>query len=152
MPKTRAEITKDYRERHPDKIVDYKLKVKLDGTFNAYRRNYRLHTLIGWSKYTIEKLKCKTNQWIVTINDEIIQDLWCRQKGRCAITGLRLNLEAPKWHPTRPSLDRIDCKKGYHRDNIRLVWSWVNISRGSWSDKTFKKLCQIISRTIPCGN
>lgn len=41
----------------------------------------------------------------VTISMDFLQELWEKQKGRCALSGL----------------DRMDNEKGYVEDNIRLV-------------------------------
>lgn len=30
------------------------------------------------------------------------------------------------------SIDRVDCTKGYTKDNIRLVCWWLNAAMGTW--------------------
>lgn len=51
---------------------------------------------------------------------------------RCVLTDLEFCLEPPKKgfrvNPKAPSIDRIDSKKGYTKDNVRLVLTCVNIA------------------------
>lgn len=58
----------------------------------------------------------------------------------CAVTGVALRFRE-KWrgvHPFNPSLDRINPRKGYTPDNVRIVALWVNYSKNSMSDANFK--------------
>jgi len=69
---------------------------------------------------------------------------------RCELTGLPLDLNAIRdWNS--PSIDRIDCSRGYTYDNVRIVCFAMNCAMGTWgenklklvlnawSDKCFKK-------------
>ena len=143
MAKTAAERQADYRLRHPDRIAEYKLRIKMDGSWNEYRRN-RKFTLKGWATAAIDRMR--SSPWVFSVESSDLIDLWRSQKGKCALTGMKMTLSAPGWSPTRPSVDRIDNKRGYHKDNIRLVWTWVNVARGAWSDEQLIKICRVIAR------
>lgn len=55
-----------------------------------------------------------------------MEDMWnqyVKQCGKCAITGIRLNMNAVR---QSASLDRIDSKKGYTIDNIQWVHKVIN--------------------------
>lgn len=57
---------------------------------------------------------------------------WIMEKlegGKCALTGLPLSYDRPKYarrSPWSPSLDRIDSNLGYTRDNVQIVCTAVN--------------------------
>ena len=141
-----AENTAKYRLRHPEKIQEYKEWRRDSGAEAIYRKKYRYSTIRGWAQTVIDRLRNPSNQWKFFINIQDVIEQYRKQKGRCALTGMKMTLSAPAWSPTRPSLDRIDNKRGYHKDNIRLVWTWVNIARGAWSDEQLIKICRVIAR------
>jgi len=70
-------------------------------------------------------------------------DLYERQGGLCAVTGLPLDIspqvdEETKWRrPFRPSIDRIDSRRGYTADNIRIVCAAANYAMGAWGEGVF---------------
>lgn len=57
---------------------------------------------------------------------------WEKQRGKCAVSGIPLNLERPKdlkkghRDPYGPSIDRINSNFGYVKNNIRIVCVWAN--------------------------
>lgn len=60
------------------------------------------------------------------------------QAGVCEVTGIPLELSKPpgsRFHPWAPSVDRIDCKKGYTQDNCRVVCWIYNMAKSEWSDE-----------------
>ena len=71
----------------------------------------------------------------VTVTPEILEEIYNEQNGLSALSGVPLNLEflyIPN-HPMAPSVDRIDDKLGYTRDNIWIVLRFENKGRGSSS-------------------
>lgn len=80
----------------------------------------------------------------VTITASDVNIAWKKQKGRCALTGLRMNFTA-KVNGTdllRPSLDRIDSRGGYTPNNICLVCTRVNIMKGNLTESQFIWMCR----------
>lgn len=65
-----------------------------------------------------------------------LDSAWYREKskGVCELTGLPFSLESPiekgKNNPLAPSIDRIDCNKGYTKDNCKVVLWAVNRALG----------------------
>ena len=43
-----------------------------------------------------------------------------------------------------PSFDRVDAKRGYVYDNIRVVSYWYNCAKGSWGKKKLLELAKIL--------
>lgn len=76
-----------------------------------------------------------------------IFDLYIKQRGRCALTGHPFvdHIDGPikkgLMRPFYPSIDRIDSKKGYTEDNVRLVCVATNIALGEWGDRIFDEIC-----------
>ena len=59
-----------------------------------------------------------------------------RADGRCELSGLPFDLErsAGRRAPFAPSLDRIDCAKGYIAGNVRLVTIIMNCALGDFGE------------------
>jgi hypothetical protein len=67
-------------------------------------------------------------------------DLYRKQQGLCAVTGLPFDDTRhgeTLVRPFIPSLDRIDARKGYVRGNVRLVLAAVNFAIGQWGSPLF---------------
>jgi hypothetical protein len=66
----------------------------------------------------------------------------------CEATGTEMFLTKPRYrgfaHPSAPSLDRIDPRKGYTVDNVRVVCAWVNISKGTLMTEVHVDWCRAI--------
>ena len=69
--------------------------------------------------------------------DELIE-VYNSQDGRCAVLGIPLTgvkmqgskyVNDNRW--TGLSVDRLDCNRGYHADNIRLTCWAINAMRGT---------------------
>jgi len=79
-----------------------------------------------------------------TLPPDHVEDLWRRQGGCCAVSGISFNDErfdhAFVKHPYAPSLDRIDSQMGYTSDNARLVCTCVNFGLGQWGDEVLRRV------------
>lgn len=86
------------------------------------------------------------------LDDDFILNMFISQENRCNLTGIVFSLDPPKNgqhnNPYSPSIDRIDPKKGYTKDNVRLILSCVNFALSEfgldllieWSKELQKKL------------
>lgn len=87
------------------------------------------------------KLKC-TIQW------KDILELWNKQNGICAITGLPMTLEVGKGLTgTNVSVDRIDSSKGYIKGNMQLVQHTANTMKSDLSMNELLDYCERILKT-----
>ena len=76
---------------------------------------------------------------------KIIQNLRIKQKGRCALTGLKLNFTKNGGdHQLHPSIDRIDSSGHYSEDNIQIVCKFVNFWKQAQKDDEFRRLLSIV--------
>ena len=70
----------------------------------------------------------------------------------CAATGLPLSLErdgSTRANPWAPSIDRIDCSKGYVPGNVRIVCCAFNLMRNEWSDDVVLALVKAVVARAP---
>lgn len=62
---------------------------------------------------------------------------------RCALTGIPFFSKRPKdclQHPYAPSIDKIDPKGGYTRDNCRIVVYALNVMMHDWGTSVVEKV------------
>ena len=89
------------------------------------------------SRRTYRRGRNPKRQWKWDLWPEVIYDAWLNQNGRCAVTGLVLDTKQGNNQVKNPwgaSVDRIDSKKGYVKNNIRLVCHWYNNAKNTWND------------------
>lgn len=62
-------------------------------------------------------------------------------KGVCEVSGFLLdNTPSAGRKFNAPSLDRIDPKRGYVYENVRIVAFAVNAAMGDWGEDAFKQI------------
>lgn len=76
-------------------------------------------------------------------------DLFVRQKGLCALSGVAIgfarNYRGWKDKQTA-SLDRIDSARGYEPDNIQWVHKRINDMKSNMADLDFVQWCRTVSK------
>jgi hypothetical protein len=81
-----------------------------------------------------------------TLPLEFAATLYERQHGRCAVSGVKFDLErfpdALVKHPFAPSIDRILSSGHYTRENVRLVCVAVNFGMGEWGLEVYMTLAR----------
>lgn len=63
------------------------------------------------------------------------------QDYRCALTYLPFSSVGGNRNPFAPSVDRIDSRRGYSRDNVRLVLLSVNLALNDFGREHFDMMC-----------
>lgn len=141
----------DSDKSQPDGMQSYCKKCKY-----AARLIY-LSTYDGFIKNLFKDVrnnaKKRNIQVQITIKD--ITDLYTKQNGQCALTGIPMTFQATertnnsehilnKWNI---SVDRIDSKKGYIKDNIQLVCAIINRMKTTMTVNELLLLCGAISQT-----
>ena len=119
---------KEYAKRYIEADPDYRKKVyatlKRDG--------------IMWRR---ARDRAKRHGWDFDLTRE-----WIREQGnRCALTGLEFvpRMTAAK-HPLGASIDRIDSKRGYTKDNCRLVVWGINRFKADNDDETILMIARAL--------
>lgn len=78
----------------------------------------------------------------VTLNQ--LMEMWRKQDGKCAVTGLVMTWAKGTYLPTSISIDRIDSSIGYRLDNVRLICYAINAFKGVWSDDHMIEMARAI--------
>jgi len=98
------------------------------------------------------KNRCKRKESNCHITVEDLRNLWIKQNGKCFYSGLKMNLPKDsngfKGSPliNNVSIDRIDSKKSYRKDNIVLCCYGANIGKGIYSKEEYINFCKTISK------
>lgn len=85
------------------------------------------------------------------ITIEYAWGLFEQQKGKCAISGLDINLNRTfgKFTGTA-SLDRVDSGKGYVVGNVQWVHKDINRMKNSYDQDYFIEMCKLVSANSHC--
>lgn len=77
----------------------------------------------------------------IDVTPDYLEKLWEEQNGKCAITGLPINLQY--WNtrktPFSASLDRKDSSRGYLKGNVQFVAYSVNMAKNNFTDEQIKE-------------
>lgn len=111
--------------------------------------NTRKYRKKNWEYTLAKKANGRKRPGSDLLDKQDIKLLYQKQDGKCAISGNMLDTES-YWE--QPSLDRIDNKLGYTKDNIQLVTWKVNHSRGELSIQEFIEMCKKVAENSGvCG-
>lgn len=106
---------------------------------------------MGISRWSWRQIQHSGKKREFTITIEYVWDLFEKQNGKCALTGLALEFAEDSSAPNRKkqtaSLDRINPLNGYIEGNVQWVHKDVNRMKLDFSMYYFIKLCNLISRT-----
>lgn len=84
------------------------------------------------------------------ITADYLVELYKKQEGKCARTGVPLELSNPTAYrrvaPNTISIDRVDSLLGYTRDNIELVTSAFNVAKNTTTHEELYELCKLYIR------
>lgn len=83
--------------------------------------------------------KAKENKKDFQLNYEYLNELYHKQNGYCALTGLKISME------DSASLDRIDSEKPYIFNNVQWVHKDVNRMKNKYNLDYFLKLCKSVA-------
>lgn len=80
------------------------------------------------------------------LNLQDVIDLWVKQKGLCALSGLPMKIGLHNKGSLRvPSIDRIDSGIGYEVGNVQLLCWGVNLMKQDLTVKDFRFYCRKIA-------
>ena len=78
---------------------------------------------------------------------EFIAELFKEQDYRCALTGIPL--EFPEVGlKIDVSIDRIDSKLGYTKDNVQLVHKDINMMKQQYDNDYFIEMCTLVANKV----
>ena len=120
-----------------------------DGLTNPYR------TL--WAYYQLRdslvdcKKRAKNKGIKFSLDLKHLQRALNETDGRCWVSGVVFKPDHKGFfrNPYRPSFDRIDSKKGYTPDNVRIVAYCVNAAMNEWGLEVFETIVNGFNKTSP---
>ena len=86
-----------------------------------------------------------------SVDGRILWDIWLRQEGKCALTGIPLIMPPGGSRAKRregvgtASLDRIDSTQGYSESNLQWVHKMVNRMKSDFSEQEFVAMCKSVA-------
>lgn len=109
----------------------------------TYMGNYR-GTMAGALRERLANSRWRASEkgWEYDLDIASLESLLETQEGLCYFSGEKLSEEVG--NPNRVSLDRLDPKKGYTKDNVVLVCWKVNDAKRALSSEDFINLCRNI--------
>jgi hypothetical protein len=79
--------------------------------------------------------------FLITLQE--IWDLFKKQNGKCALSGIELKFNSErKIHDGNASLDRINSEIGYIISNVQWVDKTINMSKQQMNNEQFIKMCK----------
>jgi len=93
----------------------------------------------------IQQARSRAERKNIPINIDIrfLLELFDKQRGLCALTGIVMetsNSPEQRTNKYAVSLDRINSKLGYTRDNVRLVVWCINWMIGEWGEGFYEEI------------
>lgn len=96
---------------------------------------------VSGNLFGIYKRGAENRNLAFDISSKDMWDLFVFQKNKCKISGVLLTLNKPR----TASLDRIDSKKGYLKNNIQWVHKTINTMKWNLNHKEFIEWCKIVA-------
>jgi len=104
---------------------------------------------IRQAKYKSETKKTKFQSFNITL--EYLKDLWESQGGKCAISGVEMELPATlaenRDSPFCASLDRINSEVGYIQGNVQFVTQFCNLGKRDFKTEKVLKFIQAVKKS-----
>ena len=149
----RREYQRNWRANNRDKWCEYNRKWRANNPDKASlsnkknrenRKNDRSKMASVLLAKTLTAKKRNTRTLEHNLTTAYIQDLLEKQNYCCAFTGIKLDHNSGKNSLRMASIDRIDSKKGYVKNNIQIVLNSMNKAKGESTDKQFHDLMKEI--------
>jgi len=101
-------------------------------------------------QFTYYLRKAKDRRHSTDLEEDYLVDLWNRQDGNCAISGIPLRLRNLTGRSTldAASLDRIDSGKGYVKGNVQFIAYGLNLAKNSFSNDEFTEFLLLITDSM----
>lgn len=112
--------------------------------------NNRPHSFLGYQEisgklYSQYKRNAINRNLCFTISIEDIWDLYIKQQRKCAYTNIDLFWDS-KEGLGNASIDRIDNKIGYTKNNIQIIIKDLNIMKNKYPHEYFLYLCHLCNQ------
>lgn len=108
----------------------------------------------GFSQFTFVFRTIKRNaisrNKLFDLQIEDLKTIWDQQNGKCPYTGWDLQLRVSQTKSSKnmfqASLDRIDSKKGYTKDNVHFVCLIANYAKHTFDERDMIAFCNAVAQ------
>ena len=115
------------------------------GIFQAKHPSWQGCGEIGLNYWNSIKRNASSRSLKFDITIEQVWDLFLKQKGLCAISGIKIGFGTNSRSGDKTaSIDRIDSSKGYNIDNIQWIHKDVNKMKNNMSEDMLFRWCELI--------
>ena len=149
----RREYNRKWRANNRDKWCEYNRKWRANNRDKASlsnkknrenRKNDRSKMASVLLSKTLNAKKRNTRILEHNLTTVYIQHLLEKQNYCCAFTGIKLDHKTGKNNLRMASIDRINSKKGYVKNNIQIVLNCMNKAKAESTNKQFHALIKEI--------
>lgn len=143
----------EYVKKHYNKVLITNRKryhrLKEKGLWDG-KKEYRERAFKdGLNGFLQTICKCCLSRKGGDINWKFLREKWNKQGGKCALTGLDMTFISGVGKVyTNVSVDRINGKGIYTKDNIRLTCSGANTARGIMTDEQFINISKLVIKNL----
>ena len=109
------------------------------------RGGWRVTGLLPLSYYNRVKRGARLRSLPFQVSPSYLWEMYQKQQGRCALSGLAINLGSVTYNFTG-SLDRIDSSKGYTESNVQWVHKDINRLKMDLDQDKFITLCRLVAQ------
>ncbi len=100
--------------------------------------------------YSHFKRNATRRELIWDLDIDFLWELFLKQDKKCKLSGLDIHLTERRnnsnvdWKLMTASLDRIDSKKGYTKDNVQWLHKEINRLKNNYDQNYFIEMCKMI--------
>lgn len=132
-----------YRDNHDGRCRKCKTKQANDRKKNLTEEQGLLKML--QTRFLAARDRSRRQNLPFDITKEYLKELWDKQDGKCAISGIKMSFEQCKGRtPTNVSIDQINHKNGYIMGNVQLVCMAVNQMKSDMEMEDLYMFCNAI--------
>lgn len=101
-----------------------------------------------WANYLVDSSRNSAKRFgkEFDIDVDYILELYKKQNGKCYWFNIKLEPSNISKYPAKPSLDRLDCDKGYVKGNIVISCMAANLGRNSCDPEIFGNFCNLFRK------
>lgn len=115
-------------------------------TENCHRGWYK-GVRVSWYRRFKHGAETRGLLWSLSLDDLV--DIYTAQDKKCALTGWSIEFEEQEnLSQQRASIDRIDSKLGYTKENVQLVHKHVNMMKQSYDQEYFIQMCKAVADKV----
>jgi hypothetical protein len=147
---TKAGLRERYR-KNPEKYKARASKYFRENREHCVERSRVYARTKGWASTLLvhARKSARKRGWDCDIDTAWIADLWRRQRGLCFWYQIEMVPSNTTYrNPFQPSLDRIDCSRGYTKDNVVLTCMAANMGRNCTPPNEFSAFAQQLAKNF----